>query len=128
MDFMSLPPVKAFLKSLSGVIDYKSRTSRNDFWWAFLILTIIVAVLCFLFNLLASNGSFFGAMMEFLLIALWLIIFIPLSIRRLHDINKPFYWIFIGLLLLIPLLILCAKPGDDGDNDFGSDPNSNFGY
>ena len=50
---------------------------------------------------------------------------LAVQVRRLHDINKPWYWIFITLIPLVGaiwMIVLMATEGTRGDNDFGPDP------
>ena len=121
--FMSLAPVQAFLKMISNVLDFSGRTGRSDFWWAVLANVIISAVLSTIFNFMGSFGDLMTLFLSVILFALSL----SMTIRRLHDSGKPAWWIFSGVIV-IPLLILCALPGDPGDNIYGADPDSNMGY
>lgn len=49
-----------------------------------------------------------------------------LCVRRLHDISKSGWWIFISLVPLlgaILLIIWFCKPSDAGMNQYGPEPN-----
>lgn len=100
--------------------DYKSRSSRSEFWWVFLTINVI-STLLYGIQLLVPFLSFIYAI--FSICATVVIFFI--SIRRLHDSNKSGWWL---LVLLIPFagviayLVLMAWPGDKGPNKFGFDP------
>ena len=46
-----------------------------------------------------------------------------IAVRRLHDINKSgWFWliIFVPIIGLVYVIYLLAKPGDVGDNQYGS--------
>jgi len=50
---------------------------------------------------------------------------IAVGARRLHDINKSGFWLFLWFLPIIGWIIMIVwaiKKGDQGDNRFGSDP------
>lgn len=57
-----------------------------------------------------------------------LFVFLPglaVAVRRLHDINKSGWWIFIVLVPLIGIIIyfiFLVMPGTPGRNEFGPDP------
>ena len=50
---------------------------------------------------------------------------LAIEIRRLHDIGKSGWWIFIALIPLVGsiwLLVLLATEGQPGENQYGPDP------
>lgn len=49
---------------------------------------------------------------------------IAVYIRRLHDVNRSGWWVFIALTIvgIIPLIIWVCSKGTDGPNDYGDDP------
>ena len=57
-----------------------------------------------------------------------LAVFLPslaVLVRRLHDTGKSGWWILIGLIPLIGaivLLVFTILEGEQGDNQYGSDP------
>ena len=124
--FVALPPVKAFLKMMLNYANFKDRTGRSDFWWAILASFILGFVLGLIFGLLGTFGSILSTIYS-------LAMFVPglaLWVRRLHDIGKSGWWYLIALTGIgaIVLIIWAAKEGDQGDNQYGPDPNSSFGY
>jgi uncharacterized membrane protein YhaH (DUF805 family) len=50
---------------------------------------------------------------------------LAVTVRRLHDLDRTGWWIFLGLIPLVGAIILiiwfCSK-GTDGLNRFGADP------
>lgn len=107
--------------------NFKDRTSRSDYWWATLGVFLLALVLGFVFGLLGVVGSFLSWLLDIAL-------FVPelaMSVRRMHDIGKSGWWLLIGFIPLVGgiiLLIWACKAGDPGDNIYGSDPNSSYGY
>jgi uncharacterized membrane protein YhaH (DUF805 family) len=46
------------------------------------------------------------------------------GVRRLHDTGKSGWWLLMGIVPLIGIILLfyMAQPGDEGTNDYGPDP------
>ncbi len=126
MAFLQLPFVQAFLKMLLNYVNFTDRTSRADFWWAYLAICIVSAVVGFICGILGGIGEIFMILINFALT----IPSIALGARRLHDTGKSALWLLLALtgVGVIALIVFWAQPGDDGDNQYGSDPTSGYGY
>mgnify|MGYP001988263418 CR=1 FL=1 len=115
--------------------DFRSRSSRSEYWWATLFVILASYPAGFIIGLLvgftARSAGFSESAMEVAL----LITIIPLQffiliastclvIRRLHDVDRSGWWylIIITIIGIIPLLIWFCTKGTDGDNRFGKDP------
>lgn len=118
------------LKQKYFVID--GRASRSEFW--FFSLFVFVATIVFLIVglLLAVLVSYIsqtlGGIISFLVALSPLVFIIPsitVTIRRLHDQDKPGLLVLLGLIPAIGgliVLILMCLPGTQGDNKYGPDP------
>ena len=102
------------------------RASRSEYWWFQLFLAIMQFTTIFsdalLFSDLVLEYDFFP-----INTVASLATFIPsmcVYIRRLHDVDRSGWWMFIALTCvgIIPLLIWVCSKGTDGPNDFGDDP------
>lgn len=123
---INLPFVKAFLKMIADLTDYKGRTSRADFWWAVLgvvILSVPVFLIC----------SLLGGFGDWLYRIFCILMFIPqlaMWVRRLHDVNMS--GLFMLLMLTgvgcIPLVVFACLDGTQGDNKYGPDPRRGYGF
>lgn len=54
---------------------------------------------------------------------------IAVGVRRLHDIGKSGWWMFIVFIPIIGgiyLLVLFATEGDNGSNEYGPDPKQDW--
>ena len=54
---------------------------------------------------------------------------IAVLVRRLHDVNKSGWFYFVALIPLVGgiwLLVMLFTEGDQGENDYGSDPKQIF--
>lgn len=99
---------------LTKYVDFNGRASRSEFWW-FVLFTVIVHFVC-------------GALSDKLQIIVGLILFLPylaVTVRRLHDIGKNWYWILIGIIPLIGALVLIyfyVQKSSPTANAFGDVP------
>ena len=95
---------------------FRGRASRSEYWWAYLMCTIVPAVLG-----LVSDA----------LVALWaLLVLVPglaVTARRLHDTDRSGWWILIFLIPIvgpIALLIFVMQGSQPTENRFGPVPNT----
>ena len=97
---------------------FTNRASRSEYWWFILFYTIFATIPTFVPN---ENVVVFGYIMSLLL-------FIPgiaVTVRRLHDINKSGWFIFISLIPFlgsIIILVMTIDKGTLGKNRFGEYP------
>ncbi len=76
---------------------------------------------------LAHLQGMIGAVCIFLCIAYAIAAFVPglaCAVRRLHDTNRTGWWILLGLIpvINIVLIVLLALDGTPGDNRYGANP------
>ena len=109
-----------FLNAYRNYVDFGSRTTRKEYWMFVLINLIVSIVLTFTEGLLGGPGA--------VSVLYSLAVFIPtlaVSVRRLHDTERSGWWLLIGLIPVIGVLVLLVfmiLEGHSGDNDYGSDP------
>lgn len=115
MDFMT-----AVRSCLSRYTDFEGRSQRSEFWWFFLFNIIGSAVAN------AIDTAILGFPVLGILWSLGLLIpGIAVSIRRMHDLDKSGWWIFIVLVPVVGFLIYLywvVQRGTVGPNRFGADP------
>ncbi|MCX6153699.1 MAG: DUF805 domain-containing protein [Candidatus Kapabacteria bacterium] len=108
-----------FLMVLKKYAVFEGRARRKEYWMFTLIWIIISVVLTII-------DTIIGTMVLNLIVSLALVIpSLALSVRRLHDVGKSGFMIFIALIPIIGFLILlffAVKEGDQGDNQYGPDP------
>jgi uncharacterized membrane protein YhaH (DUF805 family) len=115
--------------------DFRSRSSRSEYWWATLFVTLagfpLVFIVGFVIGFLSVTAGFSETTMENVLaiVILPVQIFIIIAstclvIRRLHDVDRSGWWylIIFTIVGMIPLLIWYCTKGTEGDNRFGKDP------
>ena len=89
---LEFKPFKALLKMIGECTDFKGRTARGEYWWAFLGIFILVIAVSFVSGVLMAFTPRFidtllrGVISLFSLAAT--LVSISMSIRRLHDVNK----------------------------------------
>ncbi len=123
--------------------DFQGRSSRAEYWWVVLAVSIVFgigAVLAMVLGGALDSGGMEGMNpIGWVLIAIlgiaYLAIIIPmiaLGVRRFHDLNQT-GWLYLVFILVgfIPLvgtiaglgqLIWFCMPGTKGPNKYGQDP------
>jgi uncharacterized membrane protein YhaH (DUF805 family) len=99
---------------------FDGRAGRAEYWWFFLANLIVGVVL----NLLGRASTLFVIVGLLYSLAL-LIPGLAVAMRRLHDTGRSGWWLLIGLVPCIGLIVLIvffATEGDRGPNQYGSAP------
>ena len=115
--------------------DFRSRSSRSEYWWATLFVTlasyplgfIVGFVIAYLFAIAGFSDTTIEIVVGIVMLPIQILIIIAstcLVIRRLHDVDKSGWWYLIIFTIIgtIPLIIWYCSKGTDGDNRFGKDP------
>lgn len=105
--------IKLFFKNY---VNFTGRSSRSEYWFAFLFNVLISIPETIISSYIPPLGG---------LISLGLMIpGIAAFVRRMHDIGKPWYRMFIGLIpiagVIILIVDLCKE--SDRDNKWGYGP------
>ncbi len=103
--------------------DFDGRASRSEYGWFFLMSIIVSSLLS---TIDAITGTFNPDYGIGLLSAVYsLAVFIPsfaVNIRRLHDIGRSGWWLFLHLIPLLGTLVLLfwsIKASDPDVNQYG---------
>lgn len=128
--YYSAPPVAAVKRFFQKYATFSGRASRSEYWWTALALAIVGIVLSFgalLGGLAGSTTDAYGesqpgvGFYPFAIIGLvvWLGVIVPslaLTVRRLHDIDQPGWWLlinfvpYLGSLVLFVFSLMGPKP------------------
>lgn len=103
---------------LERYAQFTGRSRRAEFWWYFLANLIISVVL----NILVAIASIF-VVLSFIYALAVLIPGLAVGIRRLHDTDRSGWWILIGLIPIVGIIILIvfwATDGLPGPNQYGA--------
>ncbi len=127
----------AYVKMFKSAGDFSSRSTRSEYWYAYLMNFIITFTLSMLFvpSMIAeaemlSHSDFYGQVAyvaQFVNIVYGIIVFVPqfaLTIRRLHDIGTSGTWAVLSFFPVgsLFLLFFLTKQGTPGVNRYGQDP------
>lgn len=110
-----------YLLALKKYAVFSGRATRSEYWYFFLVNFLISMVI----NVLSIFGSQSMEALIFVGIFYNLFIFIPglsLCVRRLHDIGKSGWMIFISLIPFIGiiwLIVLLCKKSEPSENQYG---------
>ena len=111
---------------------FEGRARRSEYWY-FTLFNVIVEVVLGLLLQFTQGKS--GSMIFILINAAYsLAVLIPslaVAWRRLHDIGKPGYFYFIGLIPLVGtilMLIWYTRDSEPGTNMYGPNPKENTLY
>lgn len=115
-----------YLKVLQQFADFKGRARRSEYWMFALISGLISMVITIFENML--NITYEDEIQGFISTIYSLVVLIPslaVSVRRLHDVGKSGWMLFIGFIPLIGaiwLLILFCRDSQPGTNQYGPNP------
>jgi uncharacterized membrane protein YhaH (DUF805 family) len=111
---------QAIPSGFSRYFDFRTRSSRSEYWY-WTLFALLVSVAATVLDALLFGGS---AILDTVSSVVLFIPGIAIAARRLHDINRTAWWILIAFTIIGILLLLYwyIQPGDQGDNDYGSDP------
>lgn len=116
---MNFKDIIAIIKSviLKNYVNFEGRATRAEFWWFFLFNCIVGLIL----SLFGKVGTVLSGVWSLAI----LLPYLGLSARRLHDINKSGWFLLLGLIPVVGIIILIiwwAKAGDVTENQYGPVP------
>jgi uncharacterized membrane protein YhaH (DUF805 family) len=100
---------------------FEGRARRKEYWMFFLFNFIVSVILSIVSPIV---GDKYGAISLLYMLAV-LVPAIGVSIRRMHDIGKSGWWIFISLIPIagpIWALVLVCTDSNPGQNMYGPNP------
>jgi uncharacterized membrane protein YhaH (DUF805 family) len=110
--------------------DFSGRARRKEYWM-FVLFNIIFAIVALGLDMMLGTASedtgygiFYGLFSLAILVPTWAV-----TVRRLHDVGKSGWWIFISLIPIIGgiwLFILTLTDSLPGDNEYGPNPKMNM--
>jgi uncharacterized membrane protein YhaH (DUF805 family) len=118
MDWMLMP--------LRRYAEFSGRSQRKEFWMFVLGYVIVAIVLNIVEGILGLSGMVgpYGPLTSLFMLAVF-IPYLAVGARRLHDTNRSGWWLLLGLVPLIGIIVLIvffASDGTSGDNQYCPDP------
>jgi uncharacterized membrane protein YhaH (DUF805 family) len=98
--------IDAYASAWSRSFDYSGRSNRGDYWW-FVLANLIVSLITLLLSSKLQGRYTLASIVPS----------VPLVVRRLRDIGKPWPWIFLGLIPIIGtiwLIVWFCQPSIQG--------------
>lgn len=111
--------------------NFSGRARRKEFWMWYLFYVIVLIVAMILDGVLGTGFEIgYGATTPYgwvytIAALAHLIPGLAVNVRRLHDVGKSGWFLFIALIPFVGaiwLLILSCSDGESGDNAYGSNP------
>jgi uncharacterized membrane protein YhaH (DUF805 family) len=108
----------AISSGFSKYVQFQGRASRSEYWyWTLFGFLVSVAA-----NIIDSMSG-----MGFVSAIAGLVLLLPglaVCSRRLHDIDRTFWWVLLGFTIIGALVLLywACERGTFGANRFGPDP------
>ena len=112
---------QAIKTCLNKYVTFSGRAQRSEYWYFFLFMVIVNTVASVL------DSAIFGDISVLYLIATLALLVPSISagVRRLHDTDKSGWWLLLGLIPVVGLIVLIVffcQRGTVGPNQFGPDP------
>ena len=109
---------QAISSGFSKYVQFSGRSSRSEYWY-WTLFVIIISIAANVVDGMLESGLVSGIV--------GLAVLLPglaVSSRRLHDIDRSFWWVLITFTVIGVLLLIywaCVR-GTTGPNRFGPDP------
>jgi uncharacterized membrane protein YhaH (DUF805 family) len=120
--------MKYYLLAFKNYFSFSGRSNRSEYWY-FILFHIIFAIAALVLDFAISFNN--GNPIAYVYIFYILVSFIPalaVTVRRLHDIDKSGWWMFVSFIPIVGsvwMIVLMASEGTIGHNKYGPDPNGN---
>lgn len=112
MDFNEIK--EWYIKPYEKYVEFTGRSRRKEYW-TFVLVNLVISLI------LSSLFSFLGTLFSLAI----LLPSIAVGIRRLHDIGKSGWWLLIGFIPLLGLIVLIyffVQDSQPGSNEYGANP------
>ncbi len=122
--------MKWYVKVLKQYADFEGRARRKEYWMFTLVHLIIYMGLFTLATAVGGTSPDSGLGLALMgLMGLYLLaVFVPslaVGVRRLHDTNRSGWWLLIGFVPVIGLIVLIVffvQDSQPGSNQYGQNP------
>ncbi len=118
MDFNEIK--EWYVKPFEKFIEFSGRSRRKEFW-TFVLVNLGISIVL---NALDGVIGLFGIIATLFSLAI-LIPSIAVGVRRLHDTGRTGWWLLLGFIPLIGLIVLIyfyVQDSEPGSNQYGPNP------
>lgn len=100
----------AVMTALRKYVDFSGRATRPEFWW-FLLFQMAVFMVTGMISPILYGIAALGLLLPGM----------GLAVRRLHDIGKSGWWLLLGFVPIVGLVLIWwfAQPGNAAGSRFG---------
>ena len=104
---------QAVTTCFSKYVDFSGRATRSEYWW-FVLAYVILAIV----------GGLIHEYVYYIVVLAFLLPMLAAGARRLHDIGKSGWWLLLGLIPLVGLVLLyfAVQPTQPETNLYGPPP------
>ena len=108
------------LQPLRKYAEFRGRARRSEYW-LFILFAAVVFFIAALIDVLVFGRP---SVIYGLSVLALLIPHLAVGFRRLHDTDRSAWWLLLGVIPLVNLVLLVffLLPGTVGDNRYGPDP------
>ena len=116
-----------FLMALKNYVGFSGRSRRSEYWY-FTVFYLVIAIVLSVLDGILFGGSAVGKgtpVLSGLFMLAMLLPSIAVGIRRLHDTDRSGWWLLMGLVPLVGVIVLIVffvQDSKPGDNRFGPNP------
>ena len=115
-----------FIACMKKYADFRGRARRTEYWMFVLFSAIFWVATMILDNLLGTKAKDDTVGVFYYLFTLATVLpRLAVLVRRLHDVGKSGWWVFISLIPIVGgiwLFVLTVTDSDAGDNEYGPNP------
>jgi uncharacterized membrane protein YhaH (DUF805 family) len=96
-------------------VDFSGRASRPEYWW-FILAYVVLAVV----------SGFIHQYVYLIVVLAFILPILAVGARRLHDVGRSGWWLLIGLIPLVGLVLLyfAVQPSAPESNQYGPPPSA----
>ena len=107
-------PISAISSAFSQYANFNGRARRSEYWW--FAAFVFISELCLTFV----------PILFVIIVLATLLPYLAVSVRRLHDINRSGWWLLIGFIPLVGLVLLVFMllPSERLTNEYGPNPDT----
>src|ERR1035437_2153837 len=115
-----------FISALKKYADFSGRATRTEYWY-FVLFVLLFSIVASILDGIIGTPKFFDTY-GLIFTVYYLAILLPsisVAVRRLHDVGKSGWMLFISLIPIVGgiwMLILMVRNSNSGDNKYGSNP------
>jgi|TARA_A100001391_G_scaffold87590_3_gene58038 uncharacterized membrane protein YhaH (DUF805 family) len=114
--------MSAYLEAMRRSFDFAGRSGRSAYWFYTLTYFIILVLLIILDGVLGTLSADGVGVLSGIAVLVHLIPSLAVTVRRLHDTGRSGWWLLIGLVPLVGIIVLivfACLPSQPGSNRFG---------